>query len=281
MSPWYYLVVLIELPLLLALAYAGGWWFYALIAFITLMGMGELYSALMARKARPEAGVGYLLALLMLAVAQFARPELWSEAMIACIFAAVAAPLAAQFTATGVPGRLRDAALTTLGVLYIALPMSFVLLLCHFDIAEAVTGDSDGPFKARVGALLMVAAAVWLSDTAAWGIGHLWGRTKLAPRLSPRKSVEGAVAGWLMAVVTTIGVGAWAGLPVMHGLGLGVLLGLAAQVGDLAESVIKRDLGLRDFGTLLGPHGGMLDTFDGMLFAAPIAWLYLWFFVLP
>jgi len=51
-------------------------------------------------------------------------------------------------------------------------------------------------------------------------------------------------------------------------------------VGDLAESVIKRDLGLRDFGTLLGPHGGMLDTFDGMLFAAPIAWLYLWFFVL-
>ena len=281
MSPWYYLVVLIELPLLLALAYVGGWWFYGLIAFITLMGMGELYSALMVRKARPEAGVGYLLALLMLAVAHFAAPALWPEAMIACIFAAVAAPLAAQFASTGVPGRLRDAALTTLGVLYVALPMSFVLLLCRFDVAEAVTGTSAGGFRARVGALLMVAAAVWLSDTAAWAIGHLWGRAKLAPRLSPRKTVEGAVAGEVMAVVTTVGVGAWAGLPLVHGLVLGVLLGLAAQVGDLAESVIKRDLDLRDFGTLLGPHGGMLDTFDGLLFAAPVAWLYLWFFVLP
>jgi len=201
--------------------------------------------------------------------------------MIACIFAAVAAPLAAQFASTGVPGRLRDAALTTFGVLYVALPMGFVLLLCRFDIAEAVSGAGAGRLKARLGALLMVAAAVWLADTAAWAIGHLWGRVKLAPRLSPRKTVEGAIAGGLAAVVTTIGVGAWAGLPVVHGLVLGVLLGLAAQAGDLAESVIKRDLGLRDFGTLLGPHGGMLDTFDGMLFAAPVAWLYLWFFVLP
>ncbi len=281
MSPWYYLVVLIEVPLLLTLAYVGGWWFYALIAFITLMGMGELYSALMARKARPEAGVGYLCALLMLAAAQFASAELWPEAMLACSFVAMAAPLGAQFASTGVPGRARDSALTTFGIFYVALPMSFIFLLCRFDIMEAVTGSSGGPVKARLGALLMVAAAVWLSDTAAWAIGHLWGRTKLAPRLSPRKTVEGALAGVLTAVLVTVGVGGWAGLPVMHGLILGVLLSLAAQVGDLAESVIKRDLGLRDFGTLLGPHGGMLDTFDGMLFAAPVAWLYLWFFVLP
>lgn len=281
MSPWYYLVVVFELPLLLLVAYAGGWWLYVLIAFITLMGLGELYSALMVRKMRPEAGVGYLCALLMLMAAQFVPPEQWAYAVIACVFATVAAPLAAQFGRTGQPGRLRDSAVTTLGVLYIALPMSFIFLLCKFDIAQAVTGVSSGPFKARTGALLTVAAAVWLLDTAAWAIGHLFGRIKLAPRLSPRKTLEGAVAGGLTAVIATMGVGAWAGLPLIHGLILGILLAFAAQIGDLTESVIKRDLGLRDFGTLLGPHGGMLDTFDGILFAAPVAWLYLHFFLVP
>jgi len=281
MSPWYYLVVVIELPVLLALAYLGGWWLYVVIAFVTLMGMGELYSALIVRGRRPEAGIGYLCALLLLAAAHFAPADLWAQAALLCLFAAAVGPLAAQFARTGEPGRLRDSAVTTLGVLYIALPMSFLFLLCRLDIAAAVTGESAGPLKARIGALMVVSAAVWLCDTAAWGIGRLFGRAKLAPRLSPNKTVEGALAGGVMAVIATVLVGAWVGLPVVHGLILGILLGIGAQVGDLTESVIKRDLDLRDFGTLLGPHGGMLDTFDGMLFAAPIAWFYLWFFVMP
>jgi len=68
-------------------------------------------------------------------------------------------------------------------------------------------------------------------------------------------------------------------MPCIHGVVLGLLLAVAAQIGDLAESVVKRDMQIKDFGTLLGPHGGMLDTFDGVLFAAPIAWFYLWLFV--
>lgn len=279
MSPWYYLVVFIELPLLLVVAYAGGWWLYLLIAFVTLMGMGEVYSAAILRGMRPEAAIGYLTGLLLLAAAQFAPEALWAEAVVLTLFVAMAGALAAEFPRTGQPGRLRDAALTAFTVLYVALPMSFVFLLCRFDIGAAVTGIASGPFQARVGALLMVSAGVWLSDTAAWAIGHLLGRHQLAPRLSPNKTIEGAVAGLAMAVIATAGVGLWAGLPLGHGLVLGLVLGAAAQVGDLAESVIKRDLGLRDFGTLLGPHGGMLDTFDGMLFAAPVAWFYLWLFV--
>ncbi|MEA3399829.1 MAG: phosphatidate cytidylyltransferase [Armatimonadota bacterium] len=281
MSPWYYLIVLIEVPALLALAYAGGWWLYLLIAFVALMGMGELYSALITRNIRPEAAVGYLCALLLMAAAQFPPAAMRAELMVLCLFLAVAAPLAAQFTRTGEPDRLRDAALTTLGVVYIALPLCFVFMLCDMDIAKLVTGETAGSLRARIGALLMVAAAVWLSDTAAWWIGKRYGRTKFTPRLSPNKTLEGALAGALTAVLATVIVGAWAGLPVMHGTILGVVLAVAGQIGDLAESVIKRDLKLRDFGTLLGPHGGMLDTFDGMLFAAPVAWFYLWLFLMP
>lgn len=280
MSPWYYLVVLIEVPILLALAYLGGWWLYVVIAFATLMGMGELYSALIVRDQRPEAAIGYLCALLMLLAAEFGPAEMWAELCILAVFASMAGPLAAQFSRTGEPGRLRDAGLTTLGVLFVALPMSFVFLLCKLDIPLMVTGESDGRLKARLGALLLTMAAVWLSDTAAWGIGKLFGRTKMVPRLSPNKTIEGAAAGVAAAVVATLVVGVWwVGLPLWHGIILGLLLAVAAQAGDLAESVVKRDLDLKDFGTLLGPHGGMLDTFDGLLFAAPVAWFYLWLFV--
>lgn len=279
MSPWYYLIVLIELPVLLALAYLGGWWLYLPIAFVALMGMGEVYSAALLRGMKPEVAVGYLSALLLLAAAQFVPDDLWAEAMLLVIFVSVAGALVAQFHRTGQPDRLRDAALTAFTVLYVTLPLSFVLLLCRFDIGEVVTGVASAPVKARLGALLVVGAGVWLCDTAAWGIGHLFGRRKFAPRLSPNKTVEGAVAGLVAAIIATAGVGIWAGLPLGHGLMLGVVVGVVAQIGDLAESVIKRDLGVRDFGTLLGPHGGMLDTFDGMLFAAPVAWFYLWLFV--
>lgn len=282
MSPWFYLIVLIEVPILLAFAYFGGWWLFVAIALVTLMGMGELYSALIADGKRPEAGVGYLAALFLLAAAEFAHADMRGEVMVLALFVAMAAPLAAQFAHTGPPGRIRDAALTTLGVVYIALPMSFIFLLCKMDIPLLVTGESEGQFKARLGALLTVAAAVWVSDTAAWGIGKLYGRRKMAPRLSPNKTIEGSIAGVVAAVVTTIAVGVgWAGLPYGHGIVLGLVLAAAAQIGDLAESVIKRDLQIEDFGTVLGPHGGMLDTFDGLLFAAPLGWFYLWLFIMP
>jgi phosphatidate cytidylyltransferase len=280
MSPWYYLIVLIEVPVLLGVAYAGGWWLYVAVAFATLMGMGELYSALIVRGQRPDAGVGYLCALLMLMAAAFGGDALWAELVILMTFVSVAAPLAAQFGRTGEPGRIGDAASTILGILYIGLPMSFIFLLRQFDVPLAVTGESEGPFAARLGALLLMMAAVWISDTAAWGIGKLYGRTKMTPRLSPNKTWEGAAAGTAGAVVATLAVGVvWLGLSVAHGVILGLLLAAAAQIGDLAESVIKRDLQVKDFGTLLGPHGGMLDTFDGLLFAAPVAWFYLQFFV--
>ena len=280
MSPWYYLIVVIEVPILLGVAYVGGIWLYVVIAFATLMGMGELYSSLIVRGSRPEAAIGYLAALLLLAAAQFAPAELWAELVLLSLFAAMAGPLAAQFARTGEPGRIRDAALTTLGVLYIALPMAFIFLLWKLDIPLMVTGQSEGQLKGRLAALLIVFAAVWMSDTAAWAIGKLFGRSKMTPQLSPNKTWEGAVAGGVFGVGITLLVGVgWAGLPFAHGLVLGIILAAAAQIGDLAESVIKRDLGLRDFGTLLGPHGGMLDTFDGLLFAAPIAWFYLWLFV--
>lgn len=279
MSPWFYLLALIELPALLWLVYLGGWPLYLMVATIALMGMSELYSALIVKGAgsgmRPDVGVGCLCALLVLATA-FGPEDTWPELMLVAVFLTMAASFAAQFSRTGQPGTIRDAAVTILGVLYLAVPLSFMVALRNMDLALLTTGESAGPVKAQLGAVLLVTAAVWVADTAAWGIGHLIGKTKMTPRLSPNKTVEGALAGTVTAVVVTVAVGGWAGLPLPHCVALGVLIAISSQVGDLAESVIKRDLGIRDFGTVVGPHGGALDTIDGLLFALPMTWLYLW-----
>jgi phosphatidate cytidylyltransferase len=282
-SPWFYLLALIELPVFLWLVYLGSWPLYLMVATIALMGMSELYSALIVKGAgqgagsrmRPNVGVGCICALLVLATT-FGSEDTWPELMIAAVFLTVVASFAAQFSRTGQPGTIRDAAVTILGVLYLAVPLSFMVVLRNMDLALLTTGESAGPVKAQLGAVLMVTAAVWVADTAAWGIGHLIGKTKLAPRLSPNKTVEGALAGAVTAVLVTVAIGGWAGLPLSHGVALGVLIAISSQVGDLAESVIKRDLGIRDFGTVVGPHGGALDTIDGLLFALPMTWLYLW-----
>jgi len=277
MSPWYYLLALVEVPLFYLLAYLGGWPWVLCIALGTTIGLTELYSSTIARGQRPEVPLGLLCGLALLPAAEFLSTEVYGIAALGVLLVTMAGSMGAQFTRTGQPERLRDAAVTLLGVVYIALPMSFLLLLCKLDIPLLVTGESTGRLKARLGALLMATVAVWLSETAAWAIGHLVGRTKLTPRLSPNKTVEGALAGGFTALAVTVLFGLWVGLPLPHGIALGLLIAVISQIGDAVESVVKRDLGLRDFGTVVGPHGGFLDTFDGVLFAAPLTWFYLQF----
>ena len=128
-----------------------------------------------------------------------------------------------------------------------------------------------------MGAVLLVSLAVWLSDTGAFAAGGWFGKHKLCPGLSPAKTVEGAVGGLFFTVLFVLLAGSlWLGLEVGEALGLGFVIGVACQLGDAVESAFKRDLGLKDFGTVLGPHGGVLDRFDGLLLAMPAAYVYLW-----
>lgn len=125
--------------------------------------------------------------------------------------------------------------------------------------------------------VFLLFAIVWLGDTAAYYIGSRWGRHKMAPVISPKKSWEGAAAGFLVALVATAVWSAWR-LDSVHP---GVLLvaaatAVAAQVGDLVESMIKRGAGVKDSGHVLPGHGGILDRFDAMLFAAPVLLMGIW-----
>jgi len=115
----------------------------------------------------------------------------------------------------------------------------------------------------------------WITDTGAYFVGSRFGRRKLAPRLSPNKTVEGAIGGLIFATAMSIAWGSWIGLPWWHCAILGPILGFLGQIGDLCESALKRDLGIKDFGGIMPGHGGILDRFDSLLFTAPIAYYYL------
>jgi phosphatidate cytidylyltransferase len=127
--------------------------------------------------------------------------------------------------------------------------------------------------------LFLLLAIVWLGDTAAYYLGTAWGKHRLAPVVSPKKSWEGAIAGFLVSMLSTAVWGAWRlGRVPPDLLAIGALTAVASQLGDLVESMIKRGAQVKDSGALLPGHGGLYDRMDAMLFAAPAMLLLLWWF---
>jgi phosphatidate cytidylyltransferase len=154
-------------------------------------------------------------------------------------------------------------------MLFVAYPLSFLVLLQSAAHTE------------RAG-LLAALVLVWVGDTAAYFAGRAWGRWLLAPEISPKKTWVGAIANllaaWLVVGVVCpvfregLGRAEWLGW-----FGLATVVSVAGQIGDLAESAFKRSAGVKDAGSLLPGHGGMLDRIDALLLAAPAAWVYLTF----
>lgn len=163
---------------------------------------------------------------------------------------------------SGPSGFVRDVAGGTFAVTYLPLLAAFVVFMLRAE---------DGPVRV----LTFIVATVG-SDVGGYAVGALWGRHPLAPRISPHKTREGAAGSLLLAVtggwlaVTLLLHGAW-----WQGVLLGGLVAAAATIGDLTESMIKRDAGVKDMGHLLPGHGGVMDRLDSLLMAAPVAYLAL------
>jgi phosphatidate cytidylyltransferase len=147
-------------------------------------------------------------------------------------------------------GCLADAALTLMGVLYVPFSLVLALLLPRNE-------------------LLLLVAVVAATDTCAYLVGSLWGKRRLWPRVSPKKSVEGCAGGILGSVLACLGFGLYAGTAMGISVCLGIYLAIFAILGDLFESALKRAHDVKDSGALLPGHGGMLDRLDSFLFVAP------------
>ena len=253
-------------PGVLALLWLGDWALFALVAAIIGRGTWEFYHMAAAAGHRPLGLVGSLLAL-GLSAHIFAFGAAGLELAIAVSIIIVLST--ALFR--GTQGYVANALITLGGVLYIGFLGSAPLLL---EQRLAAAGQSGG------WVLMLVLGSLWLTDAAAYLGGRALGRHKLAPTISPGKTIEGFVAGLagglpLLALNHLVPLFSWEQLA-----GLLLLLGLGGQLGDLIESAIKRDLGLKDAPPLIPGHGGVLDRFDSYFFAFPLAYAYVEWVVL-
>jgi phosphatidate cytidylyltransferase len=162
---------------------------------------------------------------------------------------------------------------TVFGAVYVGL-ISFILHLASG--APAVPADAAlHVVSAAQGWILLLVLGVWSFDTGAYMVGRQIGRHKFLTHISPSKSIEGVIGG-LVATTIVMALMLWGlGQNPVGAIGLGPLLGLAAQAGDLAESMLKRAAGAKDSGTLIPGHGGILDRIDSFLFAGPVVALYV------
>ena len=171
---------------------------------------------------------------------------------------------------------VHDLSYTMLGQMYVALPLSMINVL-------AFRTATDGNIHFYYLLPLSVFIFLWTSDTGAYCVGSLFGKHKLFPRISPAKSWEGSIGGGVLVLVAAFLVslldqnhGNLSGLNTLQWLGLGLVVTVFGTWGDLVESLIKRTLGIKDSGTILPGHGGMLDRFDSALLAIPASAVYIY-----
>ena len=175
---------------------------------------------------------------------------------------------------TKAPNPINNWAYTMLSQMYIALPLSMLNVLAFRGTADGVVYTSLLP--------LSVFIFLWTNDTGAYCSGSLFGKHKLFPRISPAKSWEGSIGGGIFVIIAAIIIGYLANDGAAHRLsipgwvGLGLVVTFFGTWGDLVESLFKRTLGVKDSGTILPGHGGMLDRFDSSLMAIPAAVIYLY-----
>jgi phosphatidate cytidylyltransferase len=250
------LVAAVLLPVVIGLVYLGGWWLFVLALVGGLLALHELY--VMARELRPLVLGGYLGFVAMLLGLQLGGVDWMLGGLLATFVLA--------FVVYGLGGVRQSATtsfgITVLGVAWVGAGIGCLLLVR--DIPEF-----------GFWAVMAVLFTVFAADTGAFFVGRALGRHRMAPAISPKKSWEGFVGGVLAAVGTAFVIlykDRDEFLTIPQSLVLGLVIALAAVLGDLFESAVKRDLEVKDSGRVLGGHGGMLDRLDSLLWAGPAAY---------
>jgi phosphatidate cytidylyltransferase len=247
-------IAIVLLPVVLGVVYLGGWWVFALALVAGLISLHEFW--LLCRPLAPLAPAGYIGAVLALVGAKaggigWAVGGVLTVLALAFLLKAISEARAAATAAISA---------TVMGTVWVGLGLAFLILL------RDLTGHG------RL-ALFTVLLAVWAGDTLAYFGGRVLGRHKMAPQTSPGKTWEGFVFGTAATIfVAFVALYKQHFLSIPQSVVLGVVLAVAAPLGDLFESLLKRDMDVKDTGTLLGGHGGMLDRIDALLFAAPAAY---------
>lgn len=275
---------IVALPVVLAVCYFGGWLLSAAVLFLALKALHEWRRALLLTPARLNTPVAVALIVVIILCTSLMTHEPYrlDSALVIIVAGAVAAAFIARiFTRHGGASPLLDVSTTLLSPLYLGLMFSYLIRLRSSPWAMADFSIGNLPVPIGAGILVMLFFICWGMDTGAFACGKLIGGPKLCPTISPGKTI----AGFIGALVTAALV-AGIGFALLHlswwiGAIVGVVMGAIGQLGDLSKSLIKREVGIKDFGTMLPGHGGIMDRFDNFLFDAPLlfyvlVWLVGW-----
>lgn len=291
------LFAVVAAPLALWVVLAGGAPLAALLAIVCALGASEFFRMARASGSHPLDDVGTALAgLVPLAIhAHYLGIATLTPALVALVLVVI---MGATIWLRGVDGRpLGAAAVTIFGIAYTAGMLGFAYAIRYHDTVAGydVVGASQlslGPLTLpiRPGGVLLIFPLVitWASDTGAFFVGRAIGGRKLIPSVSPAKTVSGAVGGLVASMLASFLFAKFVLVPVAHlgftpwgALLFGALISIAAQTGDLFESLLKREAGVKDSSRILPGHGGILDRFDSLIFVLPVAYLLLSWLPIP
>ncbi|TVP75284.1 MAG: phosphatidate cytidylyltransferase [Gemmatimonadales bacterium] len=265
-------VAAVGIPFGFAVVWAGGPWLAVFATLLALLGTEEVLHLARSGGQRPFGWIALPASALLVLAAWFAGTYVaWAPlAVLIILLAAASSLLASVFLRRMEEGPLPAIGSTLLAILYAGAPFAFAVFLRDHPAGDWTAPGWDGVFL-----LVFALTVTWLGDSAAYFGGRAMGRRKLLPAVSPKKTVEGALSGLVgasagAALMVAFLLPVWGSgltLSVTGGAILGALLGMAAQVGDLAESLLKREAGVKDSGRILPGHGGVLDRFVGVLFS--------------
>jgi phosphatidate cytidylyltransferase len=276
-------VAAVGIPLALVVLFTGGWPLALAVAILAAMATWELNALAAVRGIRPFSWIGIPGTLALVLLAGWSRSfPLWAPwAVGSLLFVFFLSSASAVKWRTPDERPLLAAALTLAGTLCWGGCFSFAIFLRHLP---EVAGWPDPTDPSQGPALLAFPLAVtWTSDTAAYLVGSLFGRRKMIPSVSPGKTVEGGVGGLVAAILVGVFMGRvflgihpdpW--VAALLGGAMGLLMGIVIQLGDLIESLFKREAGVKDSGNLLPGHGGILDRFDALIFTLPFTFVLIY-----
>jgi phosphatidate cytidylyltransferase len=260
------ITALIALPLLvLFIAFSSDWLFSGLICLLSALALHEFYRMSLPPFRQAEIGLAVVAGVIMVAGQLFSDSALVGQGSM--ILSALCMTLVYLFRFQKLEIVARDLAMTFFGFFYVP------LLLAHAGLLHQLSFGKEWVF--------LVLFIVMASDSCAYFLGRQFGRRKLYEAISPNKSVEGAIGGLAGGVLGAL-LSKWfffSALQFSDVLLLGLVVGAFSQIGDLVESMLKRSFGVKDSGTIIPGHGGLLDRLDSLLFAFPATYFYaVWVF---
>lgn len=262
------IVSVVAIPLILLVSYLGKWYFTTFILGISLIAFYEFSSFAKAKNSFVNLPFG-LFGIALIILNQF-KPFADFRVLLILWF---------LFLLIYELFRNKDSAilnlgLTSFGFLYFALMGSSLIAI------REIYPDKDQLYNQGAFLIFSMLGTIWICDSAAFFFGTALGKHKLFPRVSPKKSWEGAIFGFVFAIISMILFQKiFAGfLSLNIAIGIGVIVGIFGQIGDLVESLLKRDAGVKDSSNLIPGHGGIFDRFDSLLFSAPFVYYYLFYF---